>query len=131
MYGLFVEHYQKYQTIWNGNGGRTFFYQNEMPYDPPNQAAWMNGSTRGYAAYKVADAVTTHEAFGMGSYCFFNVNPAVVAERGFEVPNRTTVRFTNSVIVSLGGVGTINRVINNTGGPANTTTQVVYLNNFP
>ena len=38
-YGLFVEHYQKYQTIWNGNGGRTYFYQNEMPYDPPNQAA--------------------------------------------------------------------------------------------
>ena len=59
MYGLFVEHYQKYQTIWNGNGGRTYFYQNEMPYDPPNQAAWMNGSTRGYAAYKVADSVTT------------------------------------------------------------------------
>ena len=52
MYGLFVEHYQQYQTIWNGNGGRTYFYQNEMPYDPPNQAAWMNGSTRGYAAYK-------------------------------------------------------------------------------
>ena len=34
MYGLFVEHYQKYQTIWNGNGGRTYFYQNEMPVRP-------------------------------------------------------------------------------------------------
>src|SRR6266542_4213599 len=51
MYGLFVEHYQQYQTIWNGNGGRTYFYQNELPYDPPNQASWMNGSTQGYAAY--------------------------------------------------------------------------------
>ena len=63
MEGLFVEHYQKYQVIWNGNGGRTYFFQNEMPYDPPNQAAWMNGATRGYAAYKVADSVTTHEAW--------------------------------------------------------------------
>ncbi|HZN70272.1 MAG TPA: sialidase, partial [Micromonosporaceae bacterium] len=75
MYGLFVEHYQKYQTIWNGNGGRTFFYQNEMPYDPPSQAAWMNGTTRGYAAYKVADSVTTHEAWGtalnFGRFSFF------------------------------------------------------------
>jgi len=65
---------QQYQTTWNGNGGRTYFYQNEMPYDPPNQASWMNGSTRGYAAYKVANPVTSHEAWGLGSYCYFNVN---------------------------------------------------------
>ncbi|HEX2290822.1 MAG TPA: discoidin domain-containing protein, partial [Pseudonocardiaceae bacterium] len=116
MYGLFVEHYQQYNTIWNGNGGRTYFYQNEMPYDPPNQAAWMNGSTRGYAAYKVADSVTTHEAWGLGSYCYFNVDPSVVAERSFEVPRVAGVRFHNLVTVSLGGVGTINRVINDTGG---------------
>ena len=39
-YGLFVEHCQEYQTIWNGNGGRMYLYQSEMPYDPPSQAAW-------------------------------------------------------------------------------------------
>jgi hypothetical protein len=44
-----VEHYQKYEVIWNGQGGRTIFFQNEMPYEPPNAAAWMNGSTVGYA----------------------------------------------------------------------------------
>ncbi|MFF0119805.1 discoidin domain-containing protein [Micromonospora arida] len=131
MYGLFVEHYQKYQTIWNGNGGRTYFYQNELPYDPPNQAAWMNGSTRGYAAYKVADSVTSHQAFGLGSYSYFNVNPAVVEERAFEVPNNPNVRFTNMVTVSLGGVGTINRVINNAGGTANAANQQVYLTTYP
>jgi hypothetical protein len=131
MYGLFVEHYQKYQTIWNGERGRTYFYQNEMPYDPPSQAAWMNGSTQGYAAYKVADAVNTHEAWGLGSYCYFNVNPAVVGERSFEVPNKAGVRFHNMVAVSLGGVGTINRVINNAGGPANLATQTAYLVNYP
>jgi hypothetical protein len=131
MYGLFVEHYQRYEVIWNGNGGRTYFFQNEHPYDPPNQAAWMNGSTRGYAAYKVADSVTSHEAWGLGSYCFFNVDPSVVAERSFEVPNVAGVRFHNMVTVSLGGVGTINRVINSTGGTANAANQVVYLTNYP
>ncbi|WP_433308099.1 discoidin domain-containing protein [Micromonospora sp. CA-269861] len=131
MYGLFVEHYQKYQTIWNGNGGRTYFYQNELPYDVPNQAAWMNGSTRGYAAYKVADSVTSHQAWGLGSYSYFNVNPAVVEERSFEVPVNANVRFTNMVTVSLGGVGTINRVINNAGGTANAANQTVYLTTYP
>ncbi|MFF3856440.1 discoidin domain-containing protein [Micromonospora sp. NPDC002575] len=131
MYGLFVEHYQKYQTVWNGNGGRTYFYQNEMPYDPPNQAAWTNGATRGYAAYKVADSVTSHQAWGLGSYCYFNVNPAVVADRAIEAPTNPNVRFTNMVTVSLGGVGTINRVVNNSGGTANTANQVVYLTNYP
>lgn len=36
IYGLFVEHHQKFQVLWNGNGGRTYFYQSEIPYDPPN-----------------------------------------------------------------------------------------------
>ena len=42
MYGLFVEHFQKYQTIWNGNNGRLYFYQSEMPYDVPKQKAYMS-----------------------------------------------------------------------------------------
>lgn len=130
-YGLFVEHYQKYQTIWNGNRGRTYFYQNEFPYDPPNQAAWMNGSTRGYAAYKVASSVTSHEAWGLGAYCTFNANPSVVAERAIEVPNTAGVRFHSMVTVSLGGRGTINRIINNTGGPSNSSRNVANLANYP
>jgi hypothetical protein len=133
MYGLFVEHYQQYNTVWNGNGGRTYFYQNEMPYDPPNNATWgsSGGGAQGWAAYKVADSVTTHEAWGVGSYCFFNTNPAVVASRGFEAPNKAGVRFHGLVTVSLGGVGTINRVINDTGEVANLPHQVSYLANYP
>ncbi|WP_399343301.1 RICIN domain-containing protein [Umezawaea sp. Da 62-37] len=133
MYGLFVEHYQKYQTIWNGNGGKTYFYQNEMPYDVPNQAAYMNGSTQGYAAYKVANSVTSHEAWGLGSYCFFNVNPSVVNAHAFEVPNNPNVKFHNMVTVSLGGnQGTIRNIVNTTGGtvgPNNPT--VANLVNYP
>ena len=62
--GLFVEHYQRYNVIWNGERGRTVFFQNELPYDAPNQAAWRHGADHGYAAYKVADTVSTHEACG-------------------------------------------------------------------
>ena len=133
MYGLFVEHYQQYNVIWNGEGGRTYFYQNEMPYDPPDQAAWgsSGGGAQGWASYKVADAVTNHEAWGVGVYCFFNTNNSVVASRGFEVPNRSGVRFHGLVTVSLGGVGTINRVINDTGEVANLPHQVSYVANYP
>ena len=119
MYGLFVEHYQRYEVQWNGNGGRTYFFQNEMPYDVPNQAAWMNGTMRGFAAYQVGSTVTSHEAWGLGSYCFFNKDSTVGAEHAFEVPAAPNVRFHNMVIVSLGGgKGTIAHVINDAGAAA-------------
>ena len=40
-YGLVVEHYQKNEVIWSGQGGTDVFFQNELPYDPPSQSAWM------------------------------------------------------------------------------------------
>ena len=46
--GLFVEHFQKYDVTWNGNGGEVVFFQNEMPYDAPNQAAWQHDGVNGY-----------------------------------------------------------------------------------
>lgn len=130
-YGLFVEHFQKTQVVWNGNGGRTYFFQNEMPYDPPNQASWMNGSGKGYPAYKVAANVTSHEAWGLGSYCYFSSNSSVVADHSFEVPSVSGVKFHDMVTVSLGGVGTISHIINSTGGPSNSSTNVAYLTNYP
>ncbi|WP_443075484.1 RICIN domain-containing protein [Streptomyces sp. NBC_01483] len=130
-YGLFVEHYQKTQVIWNGNGGKTYFFQNEMPYDPPNQASWMNGTGKGYPAYKVAASVTSHEAWGLGSYCYFSANSSVVADHAFEVPSVSGVKFHDMVTVSLGGVGTISHIINSTGGPSNSSTNVAYLTNYP
>lgn len=75
VYGLFVEHFQKTQVTWNGNRGRTYFFQNEMPYDVPDQAAWMNGESAGYAAYQVASDVTSHEAWGLGSYLLLQHQP--------------------------------------------------------
>ncbi|MEU7477883.1 chitobiase/beta-hexosaminidase C-terminal domain-containing protein [Lentzea sp. NPDC042327] len=130
--GLFVEHYQKYQVIWNGNNGRTIFFQNEMPYDVPNQAVWNSpNGLAGYAAYKVADNVTTHEAWGLGSYCFFNVNPSVRAHHAFEVPNRSGVRLHNLLTVSLNYKGTITHVVNETGGVTPPGTVPVNVVNYP
>lgn len=129
-YGLFVEHYQKYQVIWNGENGRTIFFQNEMPYDAPNQAAWSHDGINGYAAYKVANSVKTHEGWGMGSYCFFNVDPTIHATRAFEVPDRPGVKLHDVLTVSLGGVGVIDHVVNNTGAAA-TTTNPVNLVSYP
>jgi hypothetical protein len=130
-YGLFVEHYQMYQLIWNGENGKTIFFQNEMPYDPPDQAAWSHDGVNGYAAYKVADSVKTHEAWGMGSYCFFNVGPSIHAARGFEVPDTSGVKLHDILTVFLNGFGGIDHVVNDTGAAVNATNQVVNVVNYP
>ncbi|MDT7803972.1 MAG: hypothetical protein QOI78_7405 [Actinomycetota bacterium] len=130
--GLFVEHYQKYQVIWNGQGGKTIFFQNEMPYDVPNQASWNAPSgVAGYAAYKVGANVTSHEAWGLGSYCFFDTNPAVSSYHAFEVPNNSGVRFHSLLTVSLNYRGTITHVINDTGGVTPTGTVPVNVVSYP
>jgi hypothetical protein len=119
MYGLFVEHTQKYQTLWNGNDGRCYFYQSEMPYDPPSVEAWRHGNVIGYASYKVADTVTTHEAWGLGVYCVFNRAP-VLAENAIETPTAPGIKMHHMVTIRLGGgqAGSgINHVINGTGNP--------------
>jgi hypothetical protein len=131
MYGLFVEHYQKTQVVWNGNGGRTYFFQNEMPYDVPDQGGWMNGSTQGYSAYKVGPNVTSHEAWGLGSYCFFNTNPSVASAHAFEAPNTPGVRFHDMVTVSLNHQGTITHVINSSGDTTPDGTKPVNLVSYP
>ncbi|MGW0649558.1 coagulation factor 5/8 type domain-containing protein, partial [Streptomyces umbrinus] len=77
------------------------------------------------------DSVTSHQVYGFGSYCYFNVNPGVAAERAIETPNNSNVRFTSMVTVSLGGVGTIRHVVNGTGGPSNSTTNVANLTSYP
>jgi hypothetical protein len=130
MYGLAVEHYQQYQTLWNGNGGRTYFYQSELPYDVPNNASWTPGGENGYPSYKVASSVTSHQAWGLGVYCYFSTNSGVVADRGIEVPASGS-SFHDMIDVSLGGVGTITHIINNNGGTVNSGSTVQSLTTGP
>ncbi|MBR7837863.1 ricin-type beta-trefoil lectin domain protein [Actinospica durhamensis] len=117
MYGLAVEHYQHIQTQWNGNGGAVYFYQSEMPYDPPDQASWMDGSADGYASLNVHSTVTAFQAYGIGVYCLFT-NTSVQAANAITAPNSSGVQFNGMVTISLGGGagGTIDNIINNTGG---------------
>lgn len=119
--GLFVEHFNKYDVEWNGERGRTVFFQNEKAYDAPNQAAVQNGAVKGYAAYKVKDSVNTHEGWGLGSYCYYNVDPTIRQDHGFEVPVKPGVRFHDLLVVSLGGKGQYEHVVNGTGAPTSGT----------
>ncbi|WP_405003309.1 discoidin domain-containing protein [Kitasatospora purpeofusca] len=130
--GLFVEHFKKYDVEWSGERGRTIFFQNEIAYDAPNQAAVQNGATRGWAAYKVDDNVTAHEGWGLGSYCYFNVDPSIRMDHGFEAPVRPGVRFHGLSVVSLGGNGQYEHVINGTGGATSgTSTTPSTVTSFP
>jgi hypothetical protein len=116
IYGLFVEHHQKFQVLWNGNGGRTYFYQSEIPYDPPDQASYSSApGVNGWASYKIANSVTTHEAWGLGVYSVFQ-HPGVLLSRAIETPRNPEVRFHDIITVCLGNNGGISNVINDTGG---------------
>jgi hypothetical protein len=117
IFGLFNEHHQEYQTLWNGNGGRVYMYQSELPYDVPDQQSWMSGATNGYASYKVADTVTSHEAWGVGVYAFFR-DAAVKAHSAVEAPAVKGVKFHNLTTVWLNGRSgsEITHVINDLGG---------------
>ncbi|MFD9540810.1 discoidin domain-containing protein [Streptomyces sp. NPDC060022] len=122
--GLFVEHFNKYDVQWYGERGKTIFYQNEKAYDAPNQAAIQNGDTRGYAAYRVDDSVNTHEGWGMGSYSNYNVDPTIRQDHGFKAPVKPGVRLHSLLVVSLGGNGHYNHVINDTGSPTSGTSTI-------
>jgi hypothetical protein len=117
-YGLFVEHLQQYQVVWNGNGGRVYFYQSEIPYDPPDQPSYTSApGANGWASYKVADNVTSHEAWGLGVYSVFRM-PNVILTHALEVPVKPDVRFHNIITICLAKNGEITHIINDTGPAA-------------
>jgi hypothetical protein len=119
-YGTFVEHFQQYQVLWNGDNGKNFFFQNELPYEAPDQPSWMNGSSYGWASYKVADGVANHESHGMGCYAVFTVNYGMQSDRCIEAPDaQAGVKFRNIISLSLTDKGKINNLINNDGRVAN------------
>ena len=120
-YGLFVEHYQKSEVIWNGNGGSVIFFQNEMPYDPPGQTAWMEApGVLGWPALKVADSVSSFSGYGMGSYSFFNQSVNIYAAHAFEVPETLPAGSLHNLLTvfldAVNGSGGILNVVNDTGG---------------
>jgi hypothetical protein len=120
IYGLFNEHFQEYQTLWNGNNGRVYFYQSEMPYDPPSVDAWKHDGIYGYASYKVSDNVKNHEAWGIGIYNVFYDAPVIV-DNAIETPVALEDRIHNKIIFWLNGnkESIVKSIINGKGGSVN------------
>jgi hypothetical protein len=122
-YGLAVEHYQKYEVIWTGQGGTDVFFQNELPYDPPSQSAWRASPTQdGYPSFLVTPNVTTFQGYGLGSYVVFIQTTATLFDaEAYQAPTAPGVQFHNVFTVWIAGSGGYNSVINGVGGPATST----------
>jgi hypothetical protein len=122
-YGLAVEHYQKSEVSWTGQGGTDVFFQNELPYDPPSQAAWRQSATQdGYPAFQVGAGVKTFTGYGMGSYVVFIDTKATLRDAAaFEAPKVPGIGFHDVFGVWIAGSGGLTSVINGVGGPVTST----------
>ncbi len=116
MYALMVEHFHEYQTIWNGNGGRLYMYQSEVPYDVPSNSVWMSrdGTRAGYASLFVSDGVTDFHGEGIGIY-LYNRDAKVLLESAVEMPDHENVSIHHIITVMLTGNPGMHHVINDAG----------------
>lgn len=117
VYALMVEHFRQYQTVWNGEDGKTIMYQSEIPYDVPDQESWRSheGTRNGYASYYVAPHVRKHEAWGLGIYSVF-LKKQVELFCAAEVPEIGETAIHNICAVMITGYPGISHVINGLGG---------------
>mmetsp|Transcript_6401 Transcript_6401/g.15050 ORF Transcript_6401/g.15050 Transcript_6401/m.15050 type:complete len:695 (-) Transcript_6401:1599-3683(-) len=116
--GLFVEHFQQHNLIWNGDNGKVYMFQSELAYEPPSQMDWTQqpSGILGYEAYKVGDAVQNHYLLGGGVYCYNRNNPDIVTERGFAVPKgRSGIVLEHIMTRNLSGPGIIRSIVNGIG----------------
>jgi hypothetical protein len=122
-YGLAVEHYKKSEVIWSGQGGTDIFFQNELPYDPPSQSAWMASPTQdGYPAFLVTRNVRSFQGYGMGSYVvFIQTTATLFDDEIFQAPKTSGVQFHNILGVWIAGSGGDKSIINGVGGPVTST----------
>ena len=115
-YGLAVEHTYPWLgnlLEWNGDNGKTYFYQAELPYDLDHTY-----EDSGFTSYKVGDDITTNEAWIVGqestpsSETYFIVN----LDSLIKAPKKPGVKFHNSLSVFLNVNGVINHIVNDQGG---------------
>jgi len=128
-YALFNEHHVEYDTLWNGENGSTYFYQNEKCYDPISQDAWMshNDTVNGYASYKVANGIKNHYAVGLGIYNVFiytgptydSTEVQIQMDNAIEVPNSQNVIIENACIQTFADEDKVlqkfNHIVNGVG----------------
>lgn len=115
-YALMVEHFNEYQTIWNGDGGRIYMYQCEIPYDVPTQEVWKSheGTVDGFASIHVDDAAEDFYATGLGIY-LYNRDAQVNLHTAVEIPDKEGVRIENICTVMLTGYPGMEHIINDSG----------------
>lgn len=117
IYSLMVEHFQEYQTIWEGENGKIIFYQCEIPYDVPSQEDWRShdGKVNGFASIKLADHVENHESWGIGIY-LYNRDAEVELHSAMEAPEHAGgIHVHNICTVMITGNPGMSHVINEDG----------------
>ena len=116
MYALMVEHFQEYQTVWNGEDGKCIMYQSEIPYDVPSPENWrsLGGTRDGFASFKVGEEVTSFEATGIGIY-LYNRDAIIPLHCAMEIPDRAGVKVHNLITVMLTGHPGMEHGINDSG----------------
>lgn len=125
--GLFVEHFQEHNLIWNGEDGKVYMFQSELAYEPPFQSDWTTpDGTLGYAAYKVSSQVRRHYLLGGGVYCYNRNNPSIITEQGFEVPTASGVVLERIMTRNLSGPGVIKSIVNGLGTQVDTNNRGPY-----
>jgi len=119
---LAVEHQLQDLVVWNGESGRTYFFQAELPYDVTQD----NFGAPAYAGYKVASGVQNHNVYGPGVYSFFR-DHAVTTPNGIVSGSSSNVTFQNALSVFLNGLGQISHIANGKGNAVNAAGQTEYL----
>ena len=108
-YGLFVEHYQKYEVIWNGKAARTSSSRTRC-LRRTEEAAWMaNPAIDGYPAFLITHRAAGFHGYGMGSYSFFDRGVPVFAASAFETasPPGSELHDLLTIFLSAAGSGGI------------------------
>ncbi len=132
IFGLFVEHFQEYQTLWKGEGGEVYFYQSELPYDAPSQDVWQHDNVNGYASYKVAAGVKRHQVWGLGIYGVFT-RSSTLCFNAVEAPAAPDITLRHLIVVWITGrPGTeISHAVDGTGPATNRTQRRTTVELFP
>lgn len=127
-YGLAVEHTLGDLTVWNGDNGRVYFYQSELPYDVT--PAYGSGGSD-YVSYRVGPDVQSHDAYGVGAYSIFRDYP-VILSNGFAIEATGThhINFTNAFTWFISGHGQISHVIQGEGGTVAAPNEKEYVGSY-
>lgn len=132
LYGLMVEHFEKYQTIWEGKNGSIYMYQSEFPYDVPNQDAWKSkqDTVQGYPSIYVGENASNFLAAGLGIYSY-NRDAKIKIDMAMEIKNPSSCSITNICTVMLNGNPGILHIINTSGKAVTKAGEREILKKFP